>query len=37
MATKLPSFDELLKQAVQAFEQSFNEKPNIAACAPGNG
>lgn len=35
MAEKFPSFDELLKEAVGAFEETFNCKPEIAACAPG--
>lgn len=35
MATQLPSFNELLKEAVKAFEEMFGGKPEIAACAPG--
>lgn len=35
MATQLPPFNELLKEAVKAFEETFGKKPEIAACAPG--
>jgi hypothetical protein len=35
MATELPSLNELLKEAVKAFEKTFGKKPEIAACAPG--
>jgi len=35
MATKLPSFDELLSKAVETFEEAFKKKPELAACAPG--
>ncbi|KAL7038761.1 hypothetical protein ACKWTF_009687 [Chironomus riparius] len=35
MAAKLPSFDELLSKAVETFEEAFNKKPELAACAPG--
>lgn len=35
MATQVPSFDELLKEALKAFKDTFGKKPEIAACAPG--
>lgn len=35
MAAQLPTFDQLLKETVASFEEQFNAKPNIAACAPG--
>lgn len=35
MAAQLPSFDELLKKAVETFEEAFKRKPELAACAPG--
>lgn len=35
MAVQIPSFDELLKQTVESFEEIYKSKPMIAACAPG--
>lgn len=35
MAAQLSTFDELLKETVGSFEQLYNSKPIIAACAPG--
>lgn len=35
MATQIPLFEDLLKEAVAAFEETFKVKPEIAACAPG--
>lgn len=35
MAAQLPSFDELLKNAVETFKEAFKMKPELAACAPG--
>lgn len=35
MATQLPSINDLLSEAVKAFEENFGRKPEIAACAPG--
>lgn len=35
MAAKLPTFDELLSETVKRFQEIYNIKPNVAACAPG--
>lgn len=35
MATQIPPFSNLLKEAIDAFEEIFKNKPEIAACAPG--
>lgn len=35
MATKLPTFDELLKNTVQNFERIYKTQPDLAACAAG--
>jgi hypothetical protein len=35
MAARIQPFDELLRDAVQNFEETFGRKPELAACAPG--
>lgn len=33
--TSLPSFDEILRNAVKAFQETFQSSPDVASCAPG--
>lgn len=33
--TSLPSFDEILRNAVTAFQETFQSSPDVASCAPG--
>lgn len=35
LRSPIPSVDDLLRQAVSAFKDKFNEEPTTAACAPG--
>lgn len=35
MTTIVPSFDEILKNAIETFQKTFHSMPNIAGCAPG--
>lgn len=35
MAAQLLTFEQLLENTTTSFEQHFNEKPVLAACAPG--
>ncbi|XP_055602510.1 galactokinase-like isoform X2 [Uranotaenia lowii] len=35
MVSKVISFDELVKAAIETFRSTFNAEPDIAACAPG--
>lgn len=35
MEAQLPTFNELLKETVEGFENQYHLKPDLAACAPG--
>lgn len=35
LTTVLPSYDEILENAVTAFQEMFQSTPDVASCAPG--